>query len=364
MLKPTPDLVELNAALLSDPAAISGHSLLRKLAEQDPELGFLCPLARALVQLDRGDCDAAAAEAALGTCWLVDDSAINRPKKWRPGKNLEVVEVVEHRIDTGFQDRTIPLIFRSEADLLYCSEEYKVHITAATAADLVAEHGELTLISTPAPLADWLIQYASDPVGQPEGEDEPLCSIRYQLVRIGNIEVAGPVLEHGYYEITLEDLNEDYEQRSGDDSFCWLHALDASQAEQLGIAVADSTAYSLAGETPSAYPSWVPPAADAEACWITAEQMQESYSKGKRMRHRKTSIHIQFGCGLDWDPRHDSEQFPDEEVVNASLIFPDGHRPLLSIWLDPEVNAVPGEMECLSPYLFKLAAVASTGKGD
>ena len=363
MLEPTPDLVQLNAALLSDPAAIGGQAVVRRLAEQDPKLGFLCPLARALVRLDRGDCDAAAAEAALGTCWLVDDSAINRPKKWRPGKNLEVVEAVEHRINVDFLGATIPLTFRSEADLLYCSEEYKVHITAATAADLLAEYGELTLIGTPDVLADWLIQQAGDPVGQPEGEDEPLCSIRYQLVRIGNIEVAGPILEHSYYEITLEDLNEDYEQRSDDEAFCWLHALDTSQAEQLGIAVADSTSHSLAGETPSAYPSWVPTEADAEACWITAEQIQESYSKGKRLRQRKTPIHIQLGCGLDWDPRHDSEQFPDEELVDGSLIFPDGHRPLLSILSDPEGNAVPGEMERLSPYLFKLAAVVSTGKG-
>lgn len=73
--------MQFNAASLSEPAEIGGNALGRMLAEQDPELGFLCPLARALVQLDRGDCDAAAAEAALGTCWLVDYSAINRPKK-------------------------------------------------------------------------------------------------------------------------------------------------------------------------------------------------------------------------------------------------------------------------------------------
>ena len=89
------------------------------------------------------------------------------------------------------------MTFRSEADLLYCSEEYRDHITAATAADLLAKKGDLTLINTPVTLAAWLMEQAGDPVGQPEGEDEPLCSIRYQLVRIGNIDVDGPILENG-----------------------------------------------------------------------------------------------------------------------------------------------------------------------
>ena len=123
MLEATPDLVQLNAALLSDPPGIAKHPLVRMLSDKDKELGFLCPLARAVVQLDRGDCDAAAAEAALATCWLVDDSAINRPEDWEAGDNLEVVETVEHRINAVFQGVMIPLTFRSEADLLYCSED-------------------------------------------------------------------------------------------------------------------------------------------------------------------------------------------------------------------------------------------------
>lgn len=107
MLEPTPDLVQLNAELLSNPAWIAGHPLVPPLAARDPGLGFLCPLARALVQLAHGACDAASAEAALATCWLVDDSAINRPEDWDAGDNMEVVETVEHQINADFQGRPI-----------------------------------------------------------------------------------------------------------------------------------------------------------------------------------------------------------------------------------------------------------------
>lgn len=362
LLEPTPDLVQLNVALLSNPAAIANHPLVRTLAEQDPELGFLCPLARALVLLDRGDCDAAAAEAALATCWMVDDSAINRPEDWEPGDNLEAVETVEHQINADYQGATIRLTFRSEANLLYCSEDYKEHITAATAADLLAQKGGLTMIDTPDALTEWLMEQAGDPVAQPEGEDEPLCSIRYQLVGIEDASFAGPVIYNGYHEVSLEELNDDYQQRPDDKVFCWLHAVDTSLAEQLGLASSESTANSLAGDIPPPYPAWVSPAADPEASWITVEQLQDSYAQGRRLRQGENPIRLELGCGLDWDPRQDSEQFPDEDLEEGSLSFPDGHRPLLRISLDAEAGAVLGELKRLSPCLLKLAEAASTGK--
>lgn len=354
--------MQLNTALLKDPAAIASHPYVTTLGEQDPELRFLCPLARALVLLDRGDCDAVAAEAALATCWLVDDSAINRPEDWEPGDNLEVVERVEHRMNADFQGLTIPLTFCSEADLLYCSEEYKDHVTAATTAELLAEQGDLSLIYSTDALAEWVMEQAGDPAGQPEGEDEPLCSIRYKLVRIAGLEVDGPILENGYHEVSLENLNEEYQQRPDDKAFCWLHTLDASQAERLGLVSSGSTADSDEGNT-TLYPAWVSPGSDAEACWITAEQLQESYAQGRRLRQGDNPLHLELGCGLDWDPRHDSEQFPDEDLEEGSMVYPDGHRPLLSIALDAEAGAVPDELKRLSPYLLKLAETASTGKG-
>lgn len=254
------------------------------------------------------------------------------------------------------------MTFLSEADLLYCSEEFKAHITAATAADLLAQQGDLAFLSTPVDLIVWLTEQAGDPVAQPEGEDEPLCTICYQLCGIGGFAVTGPMLVNGYHEITLEDLNENYQKRPDDQAFCWLHALDASQAEQLGVAAAETPIDSCARDTEPVYPSWVSSDADPETCWISAEQLQESYAQGRRLKQTEHSIRIELGCGLDWDPRHDSEQFPDEEIEEGSLVFPDGHRPLLSIALVQKVNAVPIEMERLMPYLVKLAAVASTGK--
>lgn len=358
-----PDLFELNAELLRDPAAIPGHPLVRSLAERDPGLGFLCPLVRALVEIENGSCAAATAQSALATCWLVDDSAINRPKNWEAGDNLEVVEIVEHHITADFKGTPIPLRFLSEADLLYCSEEYKDHITAATAADLLIQQDGLTFLNTPKSLIDWLSKQAGDPVAKPEGEDEPLCSIRYQLVGIGGIEISGPALVNGYHEISLEDLNDDYQQRPDDEAFCWLHSLTSSQAEQLGIASSPASAGSPEGDTPSPYPSWVTQDGDAEGCWLTANQLQQSYALGRRLRHGGSPIHLELGCGLDWDPRHDSEQFPEEELDMEMLRFPDGHRPLISIALDPGSGGVPDELKRLIPYLLRLAEAASAGRG-
>jgi hypothetical protein len=357
LLEPTPDLVQLNAALLSNPAGIANHPLVRTLAEQDTELGFLCPLARALVRLDRGDCDAATAEAALATCWLVDDSAINRPEDWEPGDNLEAIETVEHHINTDFEGAIVLLTFRSKADLLYCSENYKDHITAATAADLLAQKGDLSLINTPDALAEWLMEHAGNPVGQPEGEDEPLCSIRYQLVGIGHVEIAGPVFENGYHESSLENLNEEYQQRPDDEVFCWLHALDDSHAEQLGVASSEAITDSDEGGTPL-YPAWVSPGADVEACWITADQLQESYAQGRRLRQGGNEIRLELGCGLDWDPRHDSEQFPDEDPEDGSLSYPDGHQPIVQLSIGPDSEHDSKQLKDLLQVLNILASMS------
>ena len=156
----------------------------------------------------------------------------------------------------------------------------------------------------------------------------------------------------------MEDLNEDYEQRPDDEAFCWLHALDASQAERLGIASSESTADSDEGDTPPPYPAWVSPEADAEACWITAEQLQESYARGRRLRQGGNAIRFELGCGLDWDPRHDSEQFPEEEVEQKSLVFPDGHRPLLQLSLAPDSEHGSKQLEEILRALSTLASIA------
>jgi len=358
-----PDLVALNAELLRDPDAIPGHPLVRSLAQRDPDLGFLCPLVRALVEIENGSCAAATAQAALATSWLVDDSAINRPEDWEAGDNLEVVEIVEHQISADFLGTSIPLRFLSEADLLYCSEEYKDHVTAATLADLLIQKDGLALLKTPNALVDWLIKQAGDPMGEPEGEDEPLCSIRYQLVGIGGVDVAGPALVNGYHEISLEDLNEDYQQRPDDEAFCWLHALTNSQAEQLGLSTASAAPGSPESDTPPPYPSWVAQDDDAEACWLTADQLQQSYALGRRLRNRERPIRLELVCGLDWDPRHDSEQFTEGELEAGGVTFPDGHRPLINIALDPEAGTAPDELRRLRSYLEKLAQAASTGRG-
>jgi hypothetical protein len=57
------------------------------------------------------------------------------------------------------------LAFHSEAALLYCSEEFKIHITATSAASsLLANQRDLAILLTPAALIDWLKEQAGDPV--------------------------------------------------------------------------------------------------------------------------------------------------------------------------------------------------------
>jgi hypothetical protein len=265
LLESMPELVELNADLLRNPASIANPPLVQSHFERDPELLVLCPFARAIFRLDKGICTRREAEAALATCWLVDDSAIHRPEEWEPGDNLEACETVEHFMDAHLQGRTISLAFHSEADLLYSSEEYKNHITAATAADLLAEHGDASPIWNPADSISWLASKAGEPLGCPEGKDEPLCSISYRLIAIGGIKVAGPVLVNTYNEISLEDLNDAWQQRPEDEAYCWLHALDESQAVQLGIATTASTSDPEDPEECPAYPAWAPLEANLEA---------------------------------------------------------------------------------------------------
>ena len=67
---------------------------------------------------------------------------------------------------------------------------------------------------------------------------------------------------------------------------------------------------------------------------------------------------------MDWDPRHDNEQCPDEELKEGNMTFPDGHAPLISIAIDSEAGNMPDELKRLSPYLHRLAEIASVGKAD
>jgi len=96
-----------------------------------------------------------------------------------------------------------------------------------------------------------------------------------------------------------------------------------------------------------------------------AEQLQESYVEGRRLWQRGNPIRLELVCGLDWDPRHDSEQIPEKDLAEKeSLSFSDGHRPLISIQLDPQAGAMPGELRRLAPCLIKFVQAAATGTTD
>lgn len=112
------DLVRLNTAVLAEPGRIHRHPTVQSLGEKDPELSFLCPLARALLLLESNNCTPHNALSALETCWLIDDSLIFKEKDWQPYDNVEGKEFVRYAIQAFAAGRYFELGFDSEATLL------------------------------------------------------------------------------------------------------------------------------------------------------------------------------------------------------------------------------------------------------
>ena len=359
MLNARLELEQLNTALLLAPDGIAGDRRVEELALEDPELRFLSPLLRALYKLTQLSCQPEDAIRALETCWILDDSAVRKPDDWQPWDNVEAVECVEHTIKSRFRGKTIELVLHSEADLLFCSEEYKSLITAASVADLLLDTSDIKTLLLPKELEHWLQQKVEPPLGQAEGEDEPLCVITHQLVSVGGIRVDGPKLIDGYHEISVENCKDNWPQHSKRKAFCWLQALSFLQADQLGIATPDITPGAAESEAETAEPSWGPGMVIPKSAWINANKLQKSYSRGKRLRSSGHPLRLALGCGESWDPRSSCDEDLENET-DQSAIFSADHPPVITIDIRANADEKQDVITNLFPYLKQLATLAAS----
>jgi hypothetical protein len=350
------DLVSLNAAILANPKQSYEHPRLQTLAKRDPELSFLCPLARALYLLENNDCEPSEALIALETCWFIDDSLIFKEKGWQLYDNVDGRELVKHSMQVFAAGVVFELGFTSEAEFLFCSDEYKNLMTSDTAANLLTKKSQANAFSNPNLLVKWLESKDANPIGYPEGEDEPLCLIKHQLTSINGVNVSGPTMNCGYHETTIEDLSEHWSEDQGLEEMSWLHALTPELARRLGIGPAHGQDSLEPSSLAAKHPSWLSTTIDIDSTWINAEQLQESYSKGRRVRIKDAPIRLALGCGEDWTPTTDRE---DEEACDPEgSEYPLANPPVLILDINPACDHFNDSIELFRPYLLKLAEIA------
>jgi hypothetical protein len=352
----TLDLVQLNTAILEAPGQLSSELTLQTLAAEDPKLEFLCPLAKALYLLEINQCKSRDAILALESIWLIDDSLIFKGERWAADDNVEGREIVAHSIGVMASGEMIRLEFVSEADLLFCSDEYKNLITADTVAAFLRDKSEIDAFANPGHLITWLASKTEAPIGYPEGEDEPLCGISHHLASINGIDVNGPTMNCGYHETTVDGISDEWEWHSRPEKLCWLHALDAELADQLGIGATSPYKQGRSSSRHENHPIWLAEGIDIEAAWLDAEQLQKSYSTGCRLRIKEAPIRLALGCGEDWTPKTQTEE--EESCDPSQRVYPLVHPPILSIDISPDSQSLPDEAGRLHPYLLKLAEIA------
>lgn len=351
------DLVRLNTAVLAEPGRIHRHPIVQSLGEKDPDLNFLCPLARALLLLENNNCTPHDALSALETCWLIDDSLIFKEKGWQPYDNVEGKEFVRYTIQAFAAGRCFELGFDSEAALLFCSDEYKSLITADTAASLLTRKSEANAFADPNLLLTWLASKTKKPIGYPEGEDEPLCGISHRLTTINGIEVHGPTMHCGYHETTIEGLSDDWSEYEDLEELSWITALTPELARKIGIGLAQGSDVSTSLPLATKHPSWLSGEIDVNSTWLTAEQLQEGYSRGRRVRVEDAPIRLALGCGQDWTPTTDRE---DEEACDPEGVdYPLAHPPVLTFDINPASESFTDAFEEYRPYLLRLAEIAA-----
>lgn len=348
--------MQLNTAILEAPERPSSAPTLQTLAAEDPKLEFLCPLAKALYLLEINECKSRDAIVALESIWLIDDSLIFKDEGWEIDDSVEGREIVAHSIDVIGAGEKIRLEFASEADLLFCSDEYKNLITADTVAALLRDKSKIDAFANPGHLITWLASKTEAPIGRPEGEDEPLCGISHRLASINGIDVNGPMMNCGYHETTVDGISDEWERHSRPEELCWLHALDAELADRLGIGATSPDKQGRASSRHVNHPIWLAEGIDIEAAWLDAEQLQKSYSAGCRLRIKEAPIRLALGCGRDWTPTTEREE--EESCDPTKQVYPLVHPPIRSIDINLDTEHLPDEAEKLLPYLLRLAEIA------
>lgn len=352
------EIYQANQFVLSNPDQAAEGDLIKKLAQQDPDLEFLCPLSRALYLLKDNSCRPHEARDALHNCWLIDESAIRKEDTWEQGDNIEAREAVEHSIQAHLGGEIFTIGFSSEADFLFCSEEYKQLFTCANLLEIFSKPCFVDAFNNPARIADLFASRLEHPIGRPEGEDEPLCGINHQLTSINGYTVEGPRMYNGYHDVEIEDFSASWDGHLKPECLNWLHAVNEQLAIRLGLSKSTTPESNkdLESVKPFSRPSWLREDIDIESAWIDSETLCESYLRGDRLREPNAPYFFALGSGEDWSPTISSEDEEGGDTPTNS--FPLTHPPVLRIEISPESKTFPGLVERLRPYLLRLAEIA------
>lgn len=360
MIDASVDLLALSKEILLNPKEAGKNPVVALLELEQPDLGFLCPLARAIYLLESKRPQRVDAIEALDSCFLIDDSM--------SGNCLElsdeyacIEEQVSHAIKQEFNQKEIVLGFMSVGDMMFYQGFWNDYLRSAQ-----GTAWPIGLLDEPAKFNEKAFAVldsdaATSPSAYPTDSGEFLGTLAYTLTSINDLAIAGPTLQDSKIESDWENLSEEYEQRYPDiarwddeGQLCWLHYLDADQAATLGIAASSEDAI---GDNPD-YPAWVPKGVskeELEATWISPDDLQESYSVGELSVQRSTEAWFALGCGSDWYPGANLiEEDDSEDEATNSVVFEPMSRPLITVNVRRGQAALPSELLILKPYLIQL----------
>ena len=99
---------------------------------------------------------------------------------------------------------------------------------------------------------------------------------------------------------------------------------------------------------------------DIEAPWLGAQQPQQSFSTGCRIRIKEAPVHFALGCGEDWTLITLTEE--QALCATSERHYHVTHHPILSNDIDPDLELFPDEIKTLPPYLLELVEAAGSYK--
>jgi len=362
-------LLELNKEILASPGSSGDHALIKLLELEKPDLNFLCPLAKAIYLVETNRAKHVDPLIALANCMAVDYTFSGYPGS---DDHAEVSEEVTHFIETKFGGKKITLGFESSGNMTHCTSFWREYLRVEWGTEW-----PLDLLEQPAEFIEELfnkfkrgIENAT-PEAYPTDNGEFLGSLSYTLRTINGINIDGPEYAYSNGDDTWEGLSDEFSQRlSGrrsdcDGQMCWLHYIDAETALQLGISAEGDNAI---GNNPD-YPAWVGKTAskkELDATWISPDDLQVSYSKGKLSIQESTEVCLLIGFGADWDPsllgKEDEEEEFDEdeddededegEASDQSTLNP-LTEPLIEIAIERGSKELSNQFSILKPYLIK-----------
>ena len=360
MIDASVDLPALSKEILLNPKEAGKNPVVALLELEQPDLGFLCPLARAIYLLESKRPQRVDAIEALDSCFLIDDSMSGNCLELSD-ESACVEEQVSHAIKQEFNQKEIALGFMSVGDMYFYQGFWDDYLRSAQ-----GTAWPIGLLDEPAKFNENAFAIldsdaATGPSAYPTDRGEFIGMLAYALASINDLAIEGPTLQDSKIEIDWENLSEQYTQRfpkkascGHKGQLCWLHYLDADQAATLGIAASGEDAI---GDNPD-YPAWVPKGIgeeELEATWISPNDILESYSRGELSIPASTEAWFALGCGSDWYPGANLiEEDDSEDEASNSVGFKPMNRPLITVNVRRGQATLPSELLILKPYLIQL----------